>query len=127
MLGALIVGYLAIFALVAHSSKRAGELIRVLAKRVGPLTIGMRAEDIQYGNPAPDLICPQNRVRRLWNGNEGYEIWTARTWVYRVRESEISACWPDYEDTEIGFDNAGTVIWFTRCSGESYTEVGGSD
>ncbi len=123
LLAASGIGFLLILTLAFLSGKQSSRERDALDDRVGTLFLGMTQEEIQDGRAKPDLVCPQSRRMSLWSPGYGKqaEIWTAQTWVYRVRESHSTHCGSDYEDTEIGWDQDRVLIWYTRHSGESGT------
>ena len=95
---------------------------RELEERVGPLTIGETETALLLRAGEPDAECQGTgwKPKELHAGLE-----TASYWIYRLNSRYAGAdpCVIQYQDTIIGFSEAGRIQWFKRVWGESALQM----
>jgi len=115
-------------AIVLRSGQRVSELSELKERsssRVGPLKLGMSQRDIVNRAGSPDLECHDQEWLLdgyLLESLKFREITKVR-WLYflegKRKYLSHEDCRPEYNDTILGFDENGQLIWYVRFSGES--------
>lgn len=99
-------------------------------ERFAPLQIGLSRSDVEARLGKPDLICPgagfhPHRARATEELRQRLFAATRERWIYYLPMAETlddprADCKPLFGDGEVGFNEAGQVIYFIELTDETF-------